>query len=387
MTRTGQSPPADPAPGSSLRGLSSLVSLAGFLIGLLASAGVLGGDDFGRVNLLYALLLFALAPAFGLALTLALMISGRRRGIISFLVSLKLVPRQLREQLNALPTSAQRSAQLFFASQLTALAFTLGSLAGFALLLLATDISFVWRSTLLDAASLLPLLDLVATPWRFWPAAQPSLEMLKLTQDFRLASAPDDAVYVGQWWRYLLAAQLFYSLLPRALLALAARVRLARRPALQSPSNIEPNPDASAGTAELAPIVTTPPTGATLLDFAHLPPSLAATLAKKLGATEFVDAGSARRELLATDSQTSARLGSGPFIVLVRSWEPPLGELADTLDTLPVSSECFIAPLDWQDETLTAPLISHRSEWRRFCAAHARCRYLAISPLSEEDES
>jgi hypothetical protein len=93
--------------------IAALVGFASFLFGLCASVGVLNGDELGRVNLLYALLFFALAPAIFLVVTLVLMASGRRKGIMSLLLGLRLVPRQFRDSLSNLPSAARRSAQLF----------------------------------------------------------------------------------------------------------------------------------------------------------------------------------------------------------------------------------------------------------------------------------
>lgn len=355
--------------------IAALVGFASFLFGLCASVGVLNGDELGRVNLLYALLFFALAPAIFLVVTLVLMASGRRKGIMSLLLGLRLVPRQFRDSLSNLPSAARRSAQLFYSSQLVTLAFALGSLFGFILLLLATDISFVWRSTLLDAAAMLPLLDILATPWRFWPEAQPTLEMLKLTQDFRLAPTPSDAAYVGQWWRYLLTAQLCYNLLPRSVLIIAARLRL-RRQSVSAPSQRTARDSATSIDLDpgLAPVNTSAPTGATLIDWAHLPPNVGRVLTQRLVASELIRADAAR------DSLSEAAAASWPavVIVLVRSWEPPLGELADFIAASPASTTCLIAPLDWRDDRLVAPADKHSVEWRRFCAELTSCQYLAL---------
>jgi hypothetical protein len=183
---------------------ASLLTILGGSLGLFAAVAALTGDALGRVNLLFSLVLFALLPALLLLLTLALLLLGRRRGILHGLLQLQLLPRQLTEALITQPNSSARRAILFFLSQVFAFAFAAGSLAGFGILLLATDVSFVWRSTLLQASDLYPLLSLIGSPWGFWPEAQASLAMLDITQDFRLAPLPSEADYVGQWWRYLL---------------------------------------------------------------------------------------------------------------------------------------------------------------------------------------
>ncbi|MDO7657406.1 MAG: DUF2868 domain-containing protein, partial [OM182 bacterium] len=206
----------------SLRSLSVALGLIALMLGLLASVAVLRGDDFGRVNLLYSLSLFTLLPSIGLVVTLLLLFLGRRSGIAALLIELPLAPKKLTSLLLTQRSGVSRQTALFSLSQSLTLSFATGNLVGFVLMLLATDVSFVWRSTLLDAATLFPILDTLASPWGFWQAAQPSLEMLNQTQDFRLRGALLEGNYVGQWWQFLLSAQLCYSIVPRALLWLFA---------------------------------------------------------------------------------------------------------------------------------------------------------------------
>jgi hypothetical protein len=53
--------------------------------------------------------------------------------------------------------------------------------------------------------------------------------------------------------------------------------------------------------------------------------------------------------------------------VLVKSWEPPMGELRDFLQSLPQPG--FVLPLDWHESQLRAVKASHLKEWRRFSAS------------------
>jgi hypothetical protein len=69
-----------------LRSHSVALGLIALTLGLLAGVAVLGGDDFGRVNLLYSLSLFALLPSVGLVVTLLLLFLGRRSGVAALLI-------------------------------------------------------------------------------------------------------------------------------------------------------------------------------------------------------------------------------------------------------------------------------------------------------------
>jgi hypothetical protein len=367
-----------------LRAISVMIALIAFILGLLASVAALSGDEYGRVNLLLSLFLFALLPAFGLLTTAVFLSLGRRSGIAALLVELRVTPKRFAALLARQGGAAQRQRILFSLSQGWLLSFVAGNLLGFALMLLAMDISFVWRSTLLEASDLLPVLDFVAMPWSFWSAAQPSLEMLSQTQDFRLQGSPNDANYVGQWWRFLLAAQLCYSLLPRTLLWLIAKNRLTRKTETLS-AELNLNGAAEKPISEidrLAESVTEIPVDSILFDLAHTPDSLLSDIGERLQvATIHRTPVDLHSQLQRVDYANSPAL-----VVLVRSWEPPLAELADSLReelTAEQQSNLFIAPIDWvsapqKNERLVEPQVAHTQEWRRFCASAVDCTHLSL---------
>ena len=367
-----------------LRAISVMIALIAFILGLLASVAALSGDEYGRVNLLLSLFLFALLPAFGLLATAVFLSLGRRSGIAALLVELRVTPKRFAALLARQGGAAQRQRILFSLSQGWLLSFVAGNLLGFALMLLAMDISFVWRSTLLEASDLLPVLDFVAMPWSFWSAAQPSLEMLSQTQDFRLQGSPNDANYVGQWWRFLLAAQICYSLLPRTLLWLIAKNRLMRKTKTLS-TELNQNVAAEKPISEidkLAESVTEMPVDSILFDLAHTPDSLLSDIGERLQvATIHRTPVDLHSQLQRVDYANSPAL-----VVLVRSWEPPLAELADSLReelTAEQQSNLFIAPIDWvsapqKNERLVEPQVAHTQEWRRFCASAVDCTHLSL---------
>ena len=370
----------------SLRSLSVALGLIALTLGLLASVAVLRGDDFGRVNLLYALSLFALLPSIGLVVTLLLLFLGRRSGIAALLIELPLAPKTLTSLLLTQRNGVRRQTALFSLSKSLVLAFATGNLLGFVLMLLATDVSFVWRSTLLDAATLFPILDTLASPWRWWQAAQPSLEMLNQTQDFRLQGASLEGNYVGQWWQYLLAAQLCYSIVPRALLWLFANNKFNHAAQLQD-SGQDPSNHLTAGTPppesdKLAASVSVIPANAVLFDCAHTSDVLLSKIEKSLRVSASVKAPESFDLKLDGISPTS----KSPLVIVVRSWEPPLAELGDSiLEAFSAEQRrnLFIAPIDWesnqqQGDHLIRPNVAHSQEWRRFCESALGCTHLAL---------
>ena len=370
----------------SLRSLSVALGLIALMLGLLASVAVLSGDDFGRVNLLYSLSLFALLPSTGLVVTLLLLFLGRLSGIAALLIELPLAPKKLTSLLLTQRGGVRRQTALFSLSQSLMLSFATGNLMGFVLMLLATDVNFVWRSTLLDAATLFPILDKLASPWGWWQAAQPSLEMLNQTQDFRLQGAYIERNYVGQWWQFLLAAQLCYSIVPRALLWLFANNKCKRAAQLQDRER-DPSHQITAATPapesdKLAASVNVIPANAVLFDCAHASDALLSNIEKSLRASASYKAPSSFDFNLDGISPTS----SPPLVIVVRSWEPPLAELADSIleaFTAEQRRNLFIAPIDWessqqQGDHLIQPNVAHTQEWRRFCANALGCTHLAL---------
>ena len=369
-----------------LRSHSVALALIALMLGLLAGVAVLSGDDFGRVNLLSSLSLFALLPSIGLVVTLLLLFLGRRNGIAALLIELPLAPKKLTSLHLTQRSGVRRQTALFSLSQSLTLSFATGNLVGFVLMLLATDVSFVWRSTLLDAATLFPILDTLASPWGFWQAAQPSLEMLNQTQDFRLRGALLEGNYVGQWWQFLLAAQLCYSIVPRALLWLFANNKFKRAAQLQDseqdPSHqlavVTPAPESD----KLAASVSEIPANAVLFDCAHTSDALLSKIEKSLRVSASYKAPTSFDFTLDGISPTS----TPSFVVVVRSWEPPLAELADSIlaaFTAEQRQNLFIAPIDWesnqqQGDHLIRPNVAHSQEWRRFCESALGCTHLAL---------
>ncbi len=357
----------------------SLICLGG-LSGILLGYGVLAGDALGRVNLLYVLMLFAFLPVLALALSILLWLSGSTKGLVGGLLELPILPRQFRVATMELASSGKRKAWLFYQTQCLTLSFALGGMLVYLLLLLGSDISFVWRSTLLEASDLLPLLQTLAIPWLFWPEAQPGLELLQQTQDFRLSAQTTDAPVLGQWWKFILAAQCTYNLLPRTLMLVVSRYRYLRQTDTP-PQDISTHPspsrlNTSTDNTALAPVVFSVGAPYILLNWADAPLQCQQSVTRFLGtATSTMDVG----PLVEPESININPLDQS-VVVLVKSWEPPLAELSDYLLSLPSAdsisgsnsgpeaAQRFLLPLDWTEAQVVPTRSNHLNEWRRFCS-------------------
>ena len=360
-----------------LKQLSFGFGLFGLCCGFLSSYAVLAGDGGGRVNLLFVLLLFAFVPVASLLLSLILIVRGGGKGFAGALLDLPLWPRHLTLALPQLTIIHGRKSWFFYQTQILSLSFGIGCILLYLLLLLGSDISFVWRSTILEPEDLLPTLQIIGLPWSFWPEAQPSLALIEQTRDFRLDSENTGALQVGLWWKYILAAQLVYNLLPRSIMLLVARHTYLRR--LQT-SGIKREaetqnqyPNSAAGDVALASLVTSVKPPFILLAWAEIPAHCQEKIQQIIG-----DASGTRRIGAIPEENVSDPDKNLSLVVVVKSWEPPLAELADRLRGIDSTADKLILPLDWNEKGMRQPTPSHMEEWRRFAATLPNWQVLAL---------
>jgi len=350
-----------------LKQLSLGLGLLGLCCGFLAAYGVLAGDDEGRVNLLFLLLLFAFLPVAGLLLSIFLLVKSGGKGLAGWILEIPLWPRHLTLELSRLGLTHGRELWLFYQTQILVVSFSVGCLLLYLLLLLGSDISFVWRSTLLEPDDLLPALQAIGIPWRFWPEAQASLALIEQTRDFRLESQGMSQPVVGLWWKYILATQLVYNLLPRSIMLLVARQKYRADPhqnSLRQARDAQPQPTATVSNENaLARLTRSIVLPYTLLDWADISPICYGRIQQLLGdAAEIHSIGPLRHQL------ASRWPDNHSLVVLVKSWEPPLAQLADRLKDIDSSADKLILPLDWNDTGIRQPTPAHLDEWRRFAA-------------------
>jgi hypothetical protein len=345
--------------------IASALLFTGFIAGILIGAGALSGDELGRVNLLFFVFLFAFVPILGLIISSVLLLT-QKNGIAALIMKLPIWPKGLGLYAAQQELLGSKKNWLFLQSQCVVLAFAVGSLVVFFALLLGTDVNFVWRSTLLDAQSLLPALKIIALPWLFWADAQPTLGLLELSQNSRIDEGGNG--YSANWWRFAIAAQISYNLVPRLVMLLVATWRYRQESLANSVGNLVNTMakarNFSADTPPLASIAYTTPRDYELADWANIPPHCIRFITKSFG-------GAKRKttiDALTAVEKLDQRLLTSPLVVVVKSWEPPLAELRDVLDSLEHDEGYYILPLDWTDSQVVPIKPEHLAEWRRFAA-------------------
>ncbi len=364
---------------------------ASFVFGFLAMVGFLFAHGQGMVNVLWFFAIFVcLQVLFWLvsAVTLVLVLMGGTPASMNLNPARWMLARSVPGRRHW--REFQDVIQLVFLryGQGMGVGFLLGCLSAFVLVLALNDFTFIWSSTFnLSDEVMLAGADTVAAPWARWlPVATVDAEIVAQSRYYPTGGkfSTEQLRSMHSWWPLLLAAMVCYCLLPRLLLWLLARylyrrritanflhypgVDLVLRRMSQPPIRTQGS-GASAGagtdsvTGEAA--VELPQEGVLLVNWSD---AISAkelglfTELQGLGADNMVAAGltfSQDQDALARARQSEVTL----VILVVKSWEPPMADLADFIAELVSYASClvFLRPLDGED------IPSDRIEdWKRF---------------------
>ncbi len=347
---------------NSLKIVWPIVLIGGF-VGLFLSWFVLTGDQQGRVNLFYLLFVYLFIPLVSVIASLLSLIFGKGVNLARLVSSIPILPYRTMALIRKMHQLSLDKYWFLLQSQIAAIAFSIASLMTFFILLLATDISFVWRSTILLPADILLPLEFVAWPWNYWEEAQPSLALLEMTQDSRLASTHNGLNDFGVWWKFILATQLFYSLFLRIILVSLSSWWLKR--SFQKDSGQVPQIDDHLSTnqqeevTKLSPQINSLKSSLVINNWDGIPLEIL-TLLPELDLSNdniCINGWLGNEEQLLKMANFKSEQ-----IVIVKAWEGPLGELEDFLQ----QGKGVILPLDWDDSGLLQPKINHLQEWQRF---------------------
>lgn len=346
--------------------LATGLSFLAFFMAFTATAVLMVGDEFGKVNLIYLLLLFVLLPLFSLGLTLYCAVFNTPFNVTNLLLNFPFWPSAWLDSLSVLKRSQLQRPWLFYQGQKLALIFSVASLLAFFSLLLVSDVTFVWRSTLLSAEQLYPLLKMIAQPWFFIEAGQPLMLQVESSQDSRLILNTDLAI-TGVWWRFIFLSQCFYVIFPRFLL-LVWGYRNFKKASAAHRADDQDKDIIAHGISPVSEVVqlqeiccdTLNVADSIVLNWSILPAQLKTRLFSQFGEPlQLYNIGA-----LAADNEVQAALqDSRKKLILVAAWEPPMGELEDIMR----ETSGTLLVLDWNEEGFKAVESQHLDEWRRFC--------------------
>lgn len=222
-----------------LYGISLALGIFALIAGFLSGAALLSYNGKAPVNVIYFLAVAVFIPL--LTMFLALLSMLRAHHAQSMLVHLS--PAYWMEKiLGFFPGKTQSILSeiqlpplwinwlVIKRAQLLSLLFAIGLLSALLGIVATKDVAFAWSTTLhVSPDGLHTFLHGLAWPWRTWiPAAVPSVELIEKSQYFRLGGQLDrtmvaNADVLGEWWKFLACATLFYAIVLRVLVWMAAR--------------------------------------------------------------------------------------------------------------------------------------------------------------------
>ena len=340
--------------------LSRPVMVSGFLLGLVLSVSVLSGDTEGRVNLMYLLLVFLFVPLLGAVVSVFSLVKGKGINITRLVTALPVWSKHQQAYFHKIRQMKLEKPWLFLQSQAAALAYSVASLLAFLVLLITTDVNVVWRSTLLDAQQLLPVLQFISQPWWMWEAAQPTLDLLRDTQDSRLISDYQNVDQFGLWWPFVLATQIVYCFILRGLMLITGTLWMKHRLNTDVEHRLQKQRAAAPKLATeqhtLSPVTHHLPEHYLLVNWAGVDESIVAQL--KLNPDDSLMSS----PLTDPRALNKAEQHSGDIVLLVKAWEPPMGELKDFAEV----SNGVIFPVNYSGQRVMPPQPNHLEEWQRF---------------------
>lgn len=363
-----------------------------FFFGFSGMAAFLLGSGRGLVNVFMFMLLFVIIQfllCLAAVMVMGLTVGGARAPVVlpinpTRLLLARAFPdrRYLREA-----QSVVRMVFLRYGQELGAV-FTLGAIGAFFIVLALSDFTFVWGSTFdLSDTFVEDVTAWLAAPWSSWlPQATVSSELIFATRFHPAITSlsPTNIEDMRGWWPFLIMSMLCYALLPRLLLWLLSRFFYRR----EMHSAVAGLPGTERVLARMkTPLVTTQgetggvyvrkhdrievplDPGLLLLNWANAltPEDVAgfdAFAAVADGNIVNAGLGSVPQEL----ERLAAQFGKPPehLYVAVKSWEPPMADLADFLGNFSTVSRCtlFLVPMPHK------PVSAGRlSDWKVFARA------------------
>ncbi len=211
------------------------LSFLAFVLGVVSGIGLLSYNGHEPVNVIYFIAMVVFVPL--VTMSLAILSMFRTRRSQSMLIHLS--PAFWMEKIIALlPNKVEKALKGRFPdlkinplilnwlvikrSQLLALAFSFGLLLALLAMVATRDIAFAWSTTLsVTPEAFHHFLNTLSFAWRdLFPWAVPSVELVEQSQYYRLGEKLGDtmiahAALLGEWWKFLLFATLFYALFLR----------------------------------------------------------------------------------------------------------------------------------------------------------------------------
>jgi len=221
---------------------TNFLGLFALIVGFITGMGLLSYSGQEPINIIYYLFFAMMLPLSSMLFSLfSAMSKGRLFEFLTLLSPLYWIEKlfsffSFKEQFDLFKKSIADNLQKWIflnRLQLLSLLFSIGLFIALIFIVVSQDIAFSWSTTLdVDAKSFHDFLVALALPWReFFPSTIPSLELVEISQHYRLGvkldhSMVEHADKLGAWWRYLAMATLFYAIVLRSLFYLFSLFKL-----------------------------------------------------------------------------------------------------------------------------------------------------------------
>lgn len=215
-----------------LYGMTLTLVMIVFLLGFFSGLGLLSYSGHEPVNVIYFMAMVVLVPLMTMSLTLVSMFRANASQNLLVHISpafwmekiLRLLPKSVKTSLQELKINPLLGNWLIIKrSQLLSLVFSVGLLLALLGMVVTKDIAFAWSTTLqISPKEFHGIISTLAFAWRdIFPWAVPSVDLIEQSQYFRLGEKLDiqmiqNASRLGEWWKFLAFATLFYAILLRA---------------------------------------------------------------------------------------------------------------------------------------------------------------------------
>ncbi|HIP61895.1 MAG TPA: DUF2868 domain-containing protein [Sulfurovum sp.] len=214
-----------------LYGMTVFLGIVALVLGFLSGIGLLSYNGHEPVNMVYFLAMVVFVPLFTMSLTFISML--RANAMQSLLIHIspafwmekifRFLPMGIGQELRELKVNPLLLNWLVIKrAQLLALLFSIGLLLALLGMVVTKDIAFAWSTTLqVSAEEFHGFLNMLSFAWRdILPSAEPSIELIEQSQYFRLGEKLDSSMVqnasrLGEWWKFLFCATIFYAIVLR----------------------------------------------------------------------------------------------------------------------------------------------------------------------------
>jgi len=222
--------------------MTLVISVISLLFGFFSGIGLLSYSGHEPVNVIYFIAMVVFLPLFTMTLTLFSMFRANSTQSMLVHISpafwmekiLRLLPTKIEDDLKEVKINPLLTNWIVIKrSQIIALTFSFGLLLALLGVVATKDIAFAWSTTLsVSPEAFHQFLHTLAFPWRdLYPSALPSIELIEQSQYFRLGDKLSDemiqnASKLGEWWKFLAFATLFYAIILRFVMYLLSEFGL-----------------------------------------------------------------------------------------------------------------------------------------------------------------